>query len=289
MSFRMSILILNVFTTGTAEGGHYYSFIRDHSNQNEHNQDKWFLFNDAEIKQFDPQQLASECFGGETTSKTYDSSADRFMDLSFEKTHSAYMLFYERKERCQAAPVPRSATDQVKPNELISWIWQDNMHFVNDRFMYDHLYFNFVWQICDYVPRTYKQQHAANEATANNFILLATQLACSFILDTYIHAREKPTMLQWIELLTKYFNTNKTACLWFLNHMSSSSLWFSKVFLRCSNSTIRQMFQRLLIHVITRIKLFNNEPSVDCHSAADCSTSLIGRQSPLAATQAASH
>ena len=27
--------------------------------------DRWYLFNDAEVKPFDPQQIASECFGGE--------------------------------------------------------------------------------------------------------------------------------------------------------------------------------------------------------------------------------
>ena len=26
-----------------------------------------FLFNDAEVKQFDPNQIATECFGGEMT------------------------------------------------------------------------------------------------------------------------------------------------------------------------------------------------------------------------------
>ena len=44
-----------------------------------------FLFNDAEVKAFDPGQIATECFGGEMTSKTYDSVTDKFMDFSFEK------------------------------------------------------------------------------------------------------------------------------------------------------------------------------------------------------------
>jgi len=48
--------------TGTADGGHYYSFIRDRLPPNK---DKWYLFNDAEVKQFDPNQIPAECFGGE--------------------------------------------------------------------------------------------------------------------------------------------------------------------------------------------------------------------------------
>lgn len=51
--------------TGTADGGHYYSFIRDRTHTAK--RDKWFLFNDAEVKPFDPNQIPAECFGGEMT------------------------------------------------------------------------------------------------------------------------------------------------------------------------------------------------------------------------------
>ena len=44
-----------------------------------------FLFNDSEVKAFDSSQLAQECFGGEMTSTTYDTIADKFMDFSFER------------------------------------------------------------------------------------------------------------------------------------------------------------------------------------------------------------
>lgn len=54
--------------TGTADGGHYYSFIKERNSKNgSGQQDRWFLFNDAEVKLFDASQLAAECFGGEMT------------------------------------------------------------------------------------------------------------------------------------------------------------------------------------------------------------------------------
>ena len=65
-SFEYELIGVTVHT-GTADGGHYYSFIRDHLNKTELGQDKWYLFNDAEVKPFDPMQIASECFGGEMT------------------------------------------------------------------------------------------------------------------------------------------------------------------------------------------------------------------------------
>jgi ubiquitin carboxyl-terminal hydrolase 34 len=53
--------------TGTADGGHYYSFIKERDNGRGGPSDRWFLFNDAEVKLFDPSQIAAECFGGEMT------------------------------------------------------------------------------------------------------------------------------------------------------------------------------------------------------------------------------
>lgn len=54
--------------TGTADGGHYYSFIKERdSDKKMSGVDRWFLFNDAEVKLFDPSQIAAECFGGEMT------------------------------------------------------------------------------------------------------------------------------------------------------------------------------------------------------------------------------
>lgn len=56
--------------TGTADGGHYYSFIRNRERTNKSqtpSTDQWYLFNDAEVKLFDASQIAAECFGGEMT------------------------------------------------------------------------------------------------------------------------------------------------------------------------------------------------------------------------------
>ena len=81
--------------TGTADGGHYYSFIRDLEHGEE---DRWYLFNDAEVRVFDPDQLADECFGGDQP-KQFEHPGERYLDFGLEKTNSAYMLFYERSEK----------------------------------------------------------------------------------------------------------------------------------------------------------------------------------------------
>lgn len=85
------------------------------------------------------------------------------MDFSFEKTNSAYMLFYERCPinssnleggECQSttlentenspmllsrSPSPVATFELSK--ELEDWIWQDNMHFIQDKNIFEHTYF----------------------------------------------------------------------------------------------------------------------------------------------------
>ncbi|XP_039283222.1 ubiquitin carboxyl-terminal hydrolase 34 isoform X3 [Nilaparvata lugens] len=275
--------------TGTADGGHYYSFIRDRDRA----KDKWFLFNDAEVKPFDPNQIAAECFGGEMTSKTYDSVTDKFMDLSFEKTNSAYMLFYEwtrgdageggsKEEGEGVSGGPGVQHTQEAPHitlstELEGWIWQDNMHFLQDKNIFEHTYFQFMWQICGYIPQTLTN---CEEVTQ-----MAAQLTTTFFMETFIHAKEKPTMVQWMELLTKQFVVSGVACEWFLQHMAHNSWWPVQILIKCPNQIVRQMFQRLALHVINQLRakhaplLLKMDSDDEGGGLEDCDPDKIGYQS----------
>ena len=48
--------------TGTADSGHYYSFIKDTTTQNG---ERWYEFNDNIVSDFEASEIANECFGGE--------------------------------------------------------------------------------------------------------------------------------------------------------------------------------------------------------------------------------
>ncbi|EDW39044.1 GL13871 [Drosophila persimilis] len=387
--------------TGTADGGHYYSFIKERTKNNFHPLERWFLFNDAEVKPFDPSQIAAECFGGEMTSKTYDSVTEKYLDFSFEKTNSAYMLFYERRlpEHLQrrhsellVTPTPSPAVeekpeagaasaqeeeeveveetpkvekvekeseskkeepkekleerregkmqtdrtdqeeeqqqpqeeqqqpqeeqqqpqeeqqdgdgegehltancDNSKPSnssssiseqqpstsktsssfklqllrpllnkELEDWIWQDNRQFLQERNIFDHTYFNQSLVQC---------------------LLWSLPL-------------EKPTMVHWVELLTKEFIGSHEACEWFLSQMALEPFWPVQVLIQCPNQMVRQMFQRLVIHVIQQLRASHADLFLDVETddegkeligQASCVTRFIGSLISLLEHGARSH
>lgn len=74
-------------------------------------------------------------------------------------------------------------------------------------------------------------------------------------------------MVQWVELVTKQFNACQEACVWFLDHMANDTWWPVQVLLKCPNQMVRQMFQRLCIHVIQRLKQSHSSLYLDIDGA----------------------
>lgn len=85
-------------------------------------------------------------------------------------------------------------------------------------------------------------------------------------------------MVIWVELLTKQFNINQDACEWFLSEMSKEPYWPVQVLIQCPNQMVRQMFQRLVIHVIQRLRQSQYYENLKCDTESE-DTDLIGNSS----------
>merc|ERR1712087_610295 len=85
-----------VVHTGSAEAGHYYSYIRDRVSG------EWNEFNDSLIKSFDLKYLDNDCYGGK---KKVKSSTNWGGDWEHDqdKIKNAYILVYDRKKYMEAS------------------------------------------------------------------------------------------------------------------------------------------------------------------------------------------
>ena len=84
---------------GTAEFGHYYSYINTNredlkNNTKTNDKNKWLEFNDSTIRSFSTKNIESECFGGDVA----ESGDDYWSWSKFGKENSknAYILVYEK-------------------------------------------------------------------------------------------------------------------------------------------------------------------------------------------------
>ncbi|XP_062502356.1 ubiquitin carboxyl-terminal hydrolase 34-like isoform X2 [Corticium candelabrum] len=229
-----------VVHTGTADGGHYYSFIRDRTQP-----DKWYWFNDAEVRSFDPSQIPAECFGGEMTTKTYDSRAERFVDFSFEKSHSAYMLFYERCATLQLPPRPEPNIDL--PRNLAEEIWRDNRQLLRDQSVFDDVYGQFMWKIARTVPRSIRTAGAS---------CLATKIGLCYVLGTLVHSKDQRMLSSWSDWLLQQLDACPDAAEWLLEWAGSNSGdLLTQMLLQCSAQPLKQMFMQLVLKAIQVMRM----------------------------------
>jgi hypothetical protein len=78
---------------GTADFGHYFSYIKESENQ-------WIEFNDERVREYDPRDIESDCFGGENWRRE---SQNSYL-LVFEKVKKRpVVLEFDTEEEKEAA------------------------------------------------------------------------------------------------------------------------------------------------------------------------------------------
>ena len=139
--------------TGTAESGHYYSYIRDSRPRNTvpDPMTEWYEFNDSEVKPFRIEDMDQYCFGG--ADATYE--LDYYPEPAPFKTYSAYMLFYRKRPKVIGmSPVPLER--QLLPAEIVSKVQKTNDEFIRRYVYYGDDFSAFVAKMLRSMPRNEK-------------------------------------------------------------------------------------------------------------------------------------
>ena len=87
-----------VVHSGTAQYGHYYSFIN--TEMSRPNNDRWLRFNDSMVQKYNINSLVEDTFGGSSKGNAAAAGNDWFSGGGYEwedSSKSAYILVYERK------------------------------------------------------------------------------------------------------------------------------------------------------------------------------------------------
>ena len=136
--------------SGTAESGHYYSYIRDSRPRNTIPDPKvqWYEFNDSEVKPFRIEDLDHWCFGG--AELTYETV---YYPEPPTKSYSAYMLFY-RKRPTTAGMSPVPLERQLLPEDVVEKVQRNNDGFVRRYVYYGDDFSSFVAKMLRSMPRS---------------------------------------------------------------------------------------------------------------------------------------
>ncbi|KAJ9608473.1 hypothetical protein H2200_007461 [Cladophialophora chaetospira] len=235
--------------SGTADSGHYYSFIRQRPSI-KNVQDAWVQFNDQDVGTFDPKQMRDNCFGGISEAGFYH----------LPKFYSAYMLFYQRTSSIRKTEDQYRAHDIINPVRvplspgMEQHIAQKNELFLRSYCAQDPAHAQFVLRLLE-------QMRRGIEKCSDDHTLESQTI--EMVLD-YVHTissrfKEVPSVEETIAVLLNY-TAQCSQCARTIAHWFKANRVLEDVVVRSPLQIVRKNFSNLFIGVFSRLHELTAEP-----------------------------
>ena len=207
--------------SGVAQGGHYYSLIKDREVEGQ-----WFKFDDEDVTRFDPAHIEAECFGGtQTRTTTYHGTTTT---SEIECNSNAFMLFYEKMSD---DPCEDLATEEKKHCPYSKDVHQENLAFVKCAHLLDPELSNFTLNLLQ------------NESSDPQL----TMYGIEYIFDGFVHSRdEKNVRKELISAVNRRLEAEPESCDWFVKQLSCNR-WLQPLFTECPSKVVQQLFSQVVI------------------------------------------
>jgi len=247
-----------VIHSGYAQGGHYYSFIKDRSS------DKWYKFDDDTVTEFDPANLERECFGGyqNRSQTTLEYGKWVTQDVEVESMSNALILFYEKVVPIEhpmppaqsndeevvtptpptpAEPVAEEESTEKNTDATVKTVWDANSTFVRTSYLLDTDFHNFQLKLL-------QQGCDASQEDALGIIKMGT----AFLFNVLLHGRDKSGVKAWVRALQKLYEQNQEACYWLLAQLTGPMhmKWMHDVLFECFSPQARSALADLTAHAV---------------------------------------
>ncbi|KIX05757.1 uncharacterized protein Z518_03729 [Rhinocladiella mackenziei CBS 650.93] len=241
--------------SGTADSGHYYSFIRQRPSVKAP-QDSWVQFNDQDVGVFDPGQMRDNCFGGNSEAGFYH----------IPKFYSAYMLFYQRTSSIRKVEQQYRQHDAINPvriplpYRMEQYIAQQNELFLRSYCAQDSSHALFVRQLLE-------RMGSGVEKCSEDHILESSmiEMVLEYVRQISSRWKDLPSVEDTIRVLVHYAercpNCAKTIAQWF-----TSTRVLEDVIVRSPYQAVRKCFGNLfwiVFHQLHSLKLAMGENEDD--------------------------
>ncbi|ETN39556.1 uncharacterized protein HMPREF1541_05782 [Cyphellophora europaea CBS 101466] len=211
--------------SGTADSGHYYSYIRQRPSADEP-RGSWVQFNDSDVTVFDSSTIGDYCFGG------IDASI-----YGMAKFYNAYMLFYQRRSSIVETEMHYPKVQRGQPlqlsisHDLQEHIDQENELFLRAYCMQDPVHARFIRDLLRRVNELGSGQCSEDHNPE--------KAALGMALDYMHKVSSRWKLLPELEVtanIVKSFMQRCTTCAW------TCMSWFARYPNVLMDSTIRSMY-----------------------------------------------
>lgn len=254
---------------GAAQGGHYYSYIRDGKSG-----DNWYRFDDDDVSLFNPDNIPAQCYGG-----TYTTSIQGAQNsIEEDRTANALMLFYRKVKPIENVEDDSISSTDVElsiydSNELNGYeafdreVEVSNLKHIMLSYLLDsdlhHFVKNFL-SICSELDSAI----ATNDLIAEHTKVIheAVDFSFKFLLDIVLHCRERASSSAWVTTIKKLFANNIAYPVRFLNGLinvgSQEHAWLREFLFVCYDSLSRGTFTQIVYCAVSSIMNSSTESHI---------------------------
>ncbi len=251
---------------GVAQGGHYYSFIKDRSSGNNEGMDKWYRFDDEDVTPFDPSMIEIECFGGKVKKETKWPNG-QVHTVESEQFANALMLFYEKVKPSkfeEDVEAENQNEDEKSSDDSLEMkngydIFQSDVREANathnwHAFLLDTEFQTFLLGMVELclsssntlgdndnmdisTPKSSPLQFSDTEDHHSEWCLPILDLSLQFFFDVLLHSAEKDQLNDWVMKLSSCLSHNRKSAKMFVHELAIRTQLVSGNWLRtfCSD------------------------------------------------------
>jgi len=238
-TFQLTGVIVH---SGTADSGHYYSYIRQRPSV-KGVQDSWVQFNDQDVTVFDLSQMREQCFGG---------NSDTFYNLP--KFYSAYMLFYQRTSSIQKVEQQFHDQDSVNPVRLPLPV-QMEQHLAQHNELYlraycaqDASHAKFVFLLLERMKTVHDDDCSEDHAIESSTI----EMALEYVHEISSRWKDMPYLEETLKAIQAYVD-QCNGCARTVAHWFSRSRMIEDVIVRSPYHNVRKSFSYLFADVFQQL------------------------------------
>jgi ubiquitin carboxyl-terminal hydrolase 9/24 len=245
---------------GVAQGGHYYSFIKDRIPGS---QDQWYRFDDEDVTPFDPASIEVECFGGKVKKETKWPNG-QVHTVESEQYANALMLFYE-KVKPTAVPKPDAAKEKeankntpvLKPNEVTSGydVFEPDVRRSNathrwQTFLFDPEFQVFLKGLLGLCRMANTEDTKAIVSSEGTWKAPVIQMLLSFFFDIMLYSSSRPFLNEWVVMMEQLFALDRHSASTFVQRLAkktleTSSNWLRTYLIECPDQAARNAAVRI--------------------------------------------
>ncbi|PGH23651.1 hypothetical protein AJ80_02257 [Polytolypa hystricis UAMH7299] len=237
--------------SGTAESGHYYSYIRERPTAANYS-DSWVEFNDSDVSRFEPSKIPDQCFGGMNDSI----HGAGLGQIRYNKVWNAYMLFYQRvksMEEDKSVYQPSIGDFPVNvslPVDLGNHISMENEVFIRTYCLLDPYHAFFIRTLLEQSGRFPDIESPETAMVRRSAIEVTLDTLDQLIARTKDLAELEPIVIELLRAIATDAQCASTIVRWTIE----KPLTMRNLLLKCPNPLLRSRFCRIMVMALARLR-----------------------------------